>query len=190
MKPARPLQGSGEAWQTNICSGLCAEERPGEPPIMPQPCQQEAGHGQENGKSLPVCLHRCGPRLPQHRRQIRPPDTLRGRSAPENLTILCSPTYPPPRTLTPGRATRQQHSVLLPGLPRPNLHTLSRAPLPLNPCVDPICPCCFFPQTSLRSRPSLLAPSLAASVLPPALSDSPEDPGTERLRWARHGSPL
>lgn len=108
---------------------------------------------------LSVCPPRCGTRSPSTggrrrpmwiREQIRPPNIplpLRGRSAAHNLTTLCSPpTCPPSRILSPGRATRQWRGVLLPALPCPNLHALSHALFPLNPCIDPICPCCFFPK--------------------------------------------
>lgn len=154
--------------------GCVQRKGPGGHSLSQQPLQQEGGHRQEGGKILcPPC---CAPGCPQHRSQTQAPVHRRA-------------DFPFPTPLsTPGKTCSLDHHCIVyssnmlhlescPGAeprtsdtaslysPCPNVHDPSCILLPLNPCVDPFHPCYFFPGISLRSKPSHLAPSLAASIL-------------------------
>lgn len=194
-----PLSGSGKAWLINICQGLCAEGRPGEPLIIL--AALSAGRRPQAGEQerSPVCPH-CGTWLSPLQASDSGPNESENRHFP-----LPHPTAPSRENLPPGtslclllqQCCSSQNSVLgysdspmtqhHPAFPGPNLHEHACSLLPLDPRVDP--PYCIIPPsiTEVQASPPS---SFPASLHPPLAHSNPlYEMCAAYVPWASRHSP-
>lgn len=159
MRPPRPLNGTGVAWLTNASKGLY-RGKARKPLILPAALL--AGRGPWAGeqekppahsyRSTWLSLQRWKTGAQEDPKQLLSPPTphgtLKGKFAPQNLTVLYIPSTccstrnsvpSMPLHQLPGHSyspRTQHHSTFL----CPDLRNLSCSFLQFNPCVEPSIP--------------------------------------------------